>query len=441
MRSKEMPMFKYKLTERNSSIMVFLIIFLFIALTLPEGFDQRNSLGVIWIGEYSLSLADILAVVVLFFGVISILSYGSIVYSYFMKPLLVLTIILIFQAIRVINLYELRDIFKDFRPIIEWLCIIAFPQFIRSVNSKRKWVKWGIFAVVVPPALISFYTLIRYLFFGPFTTFGYLPNRIQYVNGASLLPVAMAGAYFIINPKRKYKIIFVLLSFLSFLQFILSESRGYLIGLILVYIGLFFMSYTKHKIINYVFTIVTGLAIVIVISLLIMFPKASSAINRFLTNLTVESFTSGHDLERITAMEIEFYDFLKSPILGVGLGKPYFALYGPYKGQKLTSPSDSAFIDISAKTGILGTFSFIWIFVIYWRLLRKLIKENPCKELSLIEHSFIWGSFITFPIIIMGSIFGNALWHYRTPPLAFAVNLSVVETIFYLQQYYTEEVL
>jgi hypothetical protein len=435
--SKETPRFKYRLAEGNSLIIVFLIILLFIVFTLPEGFDQRDSFGVIWIGEYSVSLADILSGVILFFGLISMLFYRSIIYSHFMKPLLILTSILIFQTIRVINLYEFRDILKDFRPIIEWLCIIAFPQFIRSVNFKRKWVRWGIFVIVVPPVLVSFYTLIRYLFFGPFTTFGYLSDRIQYVNGASLLPLAMAGAYFIINPGRKYKIIFWLISFLYFLQFILSESRSYLIGLILVYVMLFFMSCIRHKTIKYMFTTITGLVIAITMSLLIMSPKVSSAINRFSMYLNITSFTSGHDLPRIEAMKVEFYDFLRNPILGVGLGKPYLAQYGIYKGQKLTSPSDSAFIDISAKTGILGIFSFIWIFVIYWRLLKKLFKEELYRELSSIEQSFIWGSFITFPIIIMWCIFSNVLWAYRTPPLEFVVNLSVVETIFYLQRYYT----
>jgi len=429
---KKTPKFKYRLTEGNSLIIVFLIIFLFIAFTLPEGFDQRNSFGVIWIGGYSISLADILSGVILFFGLISILFYGSIIYSHFMEPLLILTGVLIFQAI--FSPYEFRDILKDFRPIIEWLCIIAFPQFIRSVNSKRKWIRWGIFVIVVSPVLVSFYTLIRYLFFSPFITFGYLPDRIQYVNGTSLLPLATAGAYFIINPGQKYKIIFILTGFLYFLQFILSESRSYLIGLILVYIMLFFMSCIRHKTIKFMFTTITGLVVAITMSLLIMSPKVSSAINRFSMYLNITSFTSGHDLPRIEAMKVEFYDFLRNPILGVGLGKPYFAQYGVYKGQKLTSPSDSVFIDISAKTGILGIFSFIWIFVIYWRLLKKLFREKLYRELSSIEQSFIWGSFITFPIVIMGCIFGNNLWAYRTPPLEFAVNLSVVETILYLQR-------
>ena len=405
---------------------------LFIALSLPEGFDQRCSFGIIWIGNYSIHPADLLSFAILFLALLSILFNKSIVRSRFSKPLMLLTVVLIVQGLRGVEFYEIRDVIKDLRSIAPWLCIFALPQLFRSVSSKERWVKWGIFIVLIPPLLVTLFSVIRFLIFGPFITFGWLPERIRYVNGDVLLVVAMSGVAVALTNKRKYTFVFGLSSLLLAFQLALSKSRTDLLCIVIVY-ALFF-SYIKHRAIFVPKFVVVLMITLIMIRLLIPY-QTGKAINRFITYSNVESFTSGHDMSRVAHMSRQFNDFLHNPIVGTGLGKPYYCLFGVYKGYKASSPSDSFFINLSAKTGIFGVGAVIWILLLYWQLLRKLSKDESCKGFSILERSFVHGLLITFPVLIIGNIVGNSLWHYRTPPLQLAVMISVIEILASLQKH------
>jgi hypothetical protein len=408
----------------------FLLVLLMISLSLPEAFDQRYSLGVIWIGGLSLLPADLVSFFILILALLTILLYGTVIKSLFAKPLLLLFCILIIQGLRTIQVYELQDIIKDLRPIFSWLTIIAFPQLFRSEKAKKYFVKYGIFIAVTSPVMVVAFTIARYIIEGPFVTFSEVAQgRIMYVNGSIGYIVAMVGFLYIFTRQRKYKVLFVILTTLYLISFIMAKSRGLILEFLLVYGSLIILSIKQRKISLDLLSLMVGTFFLMIILYLPFQQEVSMLLNRFMFTMTYKSFMTGHDLLRISNMWQQFLDFLKNPLIGVGLGKPYYGVLGPTKGKKLTSPSDSLVIDLSAKTGLMGITLFLLILLKYFKLLRSLLNS---ENLPLRERSLVWSLFITFPYLIFGCILGNGLWHFRTPPLYMALIISIVESIYHL---------
>jgi hypothetical protein len=410
----------------------FLLLLLLISLSLPEAFDQRYSFGVIWIGGFSVLPADLISYFILLSALLAILIYGTVVKSQFAKLLLLLFCILIIQGLRTIQAYELKDIIKDLRPIFSWLTIIAFPQLFRSEKAKKYFVKYGIFIAIISPVIVVVFTIARYVTEGPFVVFSEIAQgRIMYVNGSIGYIVAMVGFLYIFTRLRKYKVLFVILTILYLVSFVLAKSRGLTLEFLLVYGSLIILSINHKKIFLILPLLMAGTLFLIIILYSPFQQEVSMLLNRFMLTMSSESFTTGHDLPRASNMWQQFSDFLKNPLIGTGLGKIYYGVLGPTTGEKLTSPSDSLFIDLSAKTGILGITSFLLILIKYFKVL-KILKLKGLGKLPLCEYSFVWGLFITFPYLIFGCIFGNGLWHYRTPSLYMAFVISIVENIYLL---------
>lgn len=419
------------------------IICLFIILSLPEAFDHRFSFGMIRIGDFFISPAEIFSGFMLFFALVVVLVTGKVARSRFFFPLLLLTTILIVQGLRTIEIYDLRDILRDLRPIPAWLAIIALTQFYRTNNARKQWIKWGIYIVVIPPLLVALFTILKYLFTGPFVTFGEIAvGRMAYVNGSVTLLVAMSGVAYILTRARKYQLIFGFTTILISMLFFLSKSRGFLIEIVMLYGLLWLFSFIKHRTISYTFTIAMLIIIGFTASWAVFPHQMAQAIDRVTIHADIiEDIVPGYDDRvsgRMLHMQQQFSEFLRSPIIGTGLGRPYYALAGMHIGKRLTSPSDSLFINLATTTGIFGVGMFIWILFRYWNLLWSLRSFKFLPKLSLINKSFIYGLLITFPVLIMGSLIGNSLWHYRTPPLHMAVVISVVETMYQLVKQKTE---
>ncbi|MCL0040767.1 O-antigen ligase family protein [Thermodesulfovibrionales bacterium] len=419
---------------RRSLTLSFLIIGLFVVLSLPEAFDQRFSFGILWIGNVAISPADLLSVFILFFALATLLLTGKAVRSRFFLPLLLLTTILIIQGLRTLETYELHDILRDLRPIAPWLGIIALPQLFRSDAARKQWVKWGICIAVIPPLLVALFTILKYLFTGPFVTFGEIVGgRMTYVNGSVTLLVAMSGVAYILTRARKYQLIFGFTTILIGMLFFLSKSRGFFLEIMMLYGLLWLFSFIKHRTISYTFTVTMLIMLGFTVSWVVLPHQMAQAIDRVTMHADIiESIAYGHDAGRMLHMQQQFSDFLRYPITGTGLGRPYYALAGMHIGERLTSPSDSLFINLAATTGIFGIGVFIWILFRYWSLLWSLRSFKFLPKLSVINKSFIYGLLITFPSLIIGSLIGNALWHYRTPPLHLAVVISVVEVMYRL---------
>jgi len=411
-----------------------LLLLLLISLSLPEAFDQRYSFGVIWIGGFSVLIADLVSYFILLSALLTIFLYGTVEKSQFTEPLLLLFCILIIQGLRTIQVYELKDIIKDLRPIFSWLTIIAFPQLFRNEKTKKYFVKYGIFIAIVSPIIVVLFTIIRYLIEGTFVTFSQIAEgRIVYVNGSIGYIVAMVGFLYIFTKLRKYQVLFVILTILYLISFVLAKSRGLILEFLLVYSSLIILSIKQRKSILNLHSLIIGVSFSMIILYLLFRREVSMLLNRFMMTMTIGSLTSGHDLPRISNMWQQFSDFLQNPLIGTGLGKSYYGVLGTMEGEKLSSPSDSLVIDLSAKTGLIGIISFLLILFKYFKLL-KILKLKGLENLPLWEYSFVWSLFITFPYLIFGCIFGNGLWHFRTPPLYMAFIVSIIESIYFLFQ-------
>jgi len=420
---------------RKYGILRWVVCGLILALSMPEGFDQRFSYGVVFFGHTSLHAADLVAVALLSLALIAVLVFRSVIKTQHCFPLALLAAILLTQGIRTYGVYELRDIIRDIRPIVPLLAMIALPQIFRSPKLRERWAEWGVAVVLAPPLVVALFTILRYLIGGSFLTAGEaVTDRMLYVNSSLALLVAMSGVSAIITHTRKHYLVHFSAIALSLVLLVLSGSRGLLIDAVLVMSLLLCLALFRGRALFYGAALAVPLLVTILITGVFFTRQASFTINRMASLADVNaSIFGGHDSLRIMHMQQQFSDFLHYPLFGTGLGRPYYALGGMRVGQRLSSASDSLVIEIAAKTGAIGIGAILWVFFLHWRTLWWLRSPTHLSQLSHLHTCFVYGLLITFPSMMIGNIMGNALWHYRTAPLHMAVVMSVVESLYQMR--------
>lgn len=275
---------------------------------------------------------------------------------------------------------------------------------------------------------------------------------------ATYLSIAFIFTLFLRATYTKYRILLNICSILIFGVFILTYSRGTILGLV--------VGYLVYLLISRNWKSVKAIAISVVLSLpLVYYPvimatdymeqsKAETATeqeeekpadkdsnvtekekNEFTQRMT-ETFDKTHleksaDWGRLYILKLGFEIFKEHPIIGTGFGT-----YGDSASLTYSSPiydeykitteiySDNQYIQIITQTGILGVISFavfiIGMGVLLWKKRKEINLANPL--IAILIGGFVAGliyniwedkTFTLYFYILLGYILNRGYWNKR----------------------------
>jgi len=204
-------------------------------------------------------------------------------------------------------------------------------------------------------------------------TFGF--PRIQafsmeplYFANYLFLPICLGLAYFFGKDKQVgNRWLIIMLTIMLLINFILTVSRGAYIGFALSFLVLAVLLFKqiftwKHILMAVVTVSVVGYAVAFALS-----NGDTRATNEFVKHILVKDFKVGESVQgRLSSFEQSYSMWLRSPVLGIGLGN-----FGPaIKGYPNTTPKDgwaivnNEYLELLAETGAVGITSFVLILLV-----------------------------------------------------------------------------
>ena len=410
-----------------------LVVPLFVVFCLPEAFDQRLSVGIFWIGGVAVSPADLLSLVILVAGGLGAVASGRLAYPRTATPLLIFSLVVVGQAFHGFTVNDPREVLKDLRPIVGWLCILGIAQFVRSPERRTWWARWGMDLVLWPPVIVLV-VMFGMLGCGVLqSTFGSVSEgRVDFVNSWPIfLGTLTAGNLWFAMPRRRYYWLLLGATALLILSWWFSQSRASFAVLVAVCCILLFAALRRGCLGRLLVRIVLPAAMVLCVVVEVVPVKGMGALDRVWLYVSGSQAFKGHDEARFAMMQQVADDFERHPLGGVGLGKVYYRPPGPWItgiGDRLSSASDSLLTDLAGKTGILGVLTFLCLLMSFslqlWRIRRRMV----WTEMD-VERAFVEASLVAMPIVVFMSVFGNAWWMYRIPPLQMAVWFTTIEAV------------
>lgn len=236
--------------------------------------------------------------------------------------------------------------------IINFILIFCFGSFIPIL--------WGAFQIFSSDKLYRISSILGNInVFGAYSSFFLL----MYI---SLLPFV----------NKALKILFIMISFITFIVILNTFSRGALLGLIISLMAyLIIILSNKKNIISSIF----------IFLFLILFLFQSKYIERF-KDVKVENYTSS-EIERIGLMYSGLQLFNENMLVGVGINnfRTHFRKYFPFKmlypDQYLHYHSHNIIINIMAEQGLLGIITAIFLLI---ALIKKImyLKRKSFDKLS-----------------------------------------------------------
>lgn len=213
-----------------------------------------------------------------------------------------------------------------------------------------------------------------------------LSGSATYAGGylATLLPLVFTQAFITRNKIIKLSIFF--LCTMGILALILTLTRGAWLALAIAAVFLAFLFY-RHQLIKirYVFPIVFVLVILLIIFQGIIFLRTSEG--------AVNLINRGHLMQTALNMIKQY------PLTGIGLNtysiemEQYTSIYVPHNWIYQVH---NKYLLIWAETGILGLISFLWLLVVSFAKLLKLIRSKD-PFISILAIGLL-GSFIVLSI-------------------------------------------
>jgi hypothetical protein len=400
---------------------------------LPEAFDQRLSVGVFWIRGVAISPADVLSLVILVGGGLGAVASGRLAYTRTTIPLLIFTLVILVQAFHGFAVNEPREVLKDLRPIVGWLCILGIAQFVRTPDRKRLWARWGTGLVLWPPVVVLVLMVGMWSLGIVHSTFSSgSEGRVDFVNSWPIfLGTLTAGNLWFRAARRRNYWLFLGALVLLVVSWMFSQSRASFAILVAVVSILLFTALRRGCLGRLLVRVAVPAGVAFWLVGMVIPVEGMGALDRVWLYVSRDEAFEGHDSGRFAAMQQVADDFELHPLEGVGLGKVYYRPPGPWItgiGDRLSSASDSLLTDLAGKAGILGVLTFLWLLMAFslqlWRVRRRMVSP----QIGL-ERAFVEASLVAMPIVLFMSVFGNDWWMYRIPPLQMAVWFTTIDAL------------
>jgi O-antigen ligase len=300
---------------------------------------------------------------------------------------------------------------KDWQSIWFILNFIQLPVglYIFSSESMQKYRSF-IFSTILFFSLIEFFTAVDQFFI-----LRDAPAQGTFLIHHALLGIMMVFAAVIsiyrmmVTKKRKYKLLYGVLFFLSLYTIILSETRSILVGIaiaLVVYLIHFFKFTVKH-------IILFGMGFLLIFAL-IKFTPLDETINKTIHSTETPLSLDMSSFGRLLIWKGSVEHFIKSPIsvklIGCGPGKFWTIPFNFFVfDKKGSSGAHNNFLHAIMETGIIGFILFSLFFSITLYSLHGHSKTDPLARLFFYGTITLLGSGISQETFWMQHVFGN-LW-------------------------------
>jgi putative inorganic carbon (HCO3(-)) transporter len=176
----------------------------------------------------------------------------------------------------------------------------------------------------------------------------------------------------------------MIISFLTIICLVLGYSRGALLGFFIAF--MFIFAYYRKKAIPLIVFLIITLLFVLLTPL-----KNMYYLNIFKGHGSVSVFIRLDLWKRILAMIADY------PLLGSG-PSTYVPIIGRYSKDFYpdTSYPHNSYLHITAETGLVGLFAFIWIFATLFNTAYRKLKETKTKSEDNIELVGLLSGLIAF---------------------------------------------
>lgn len=347
----------------------------------------------------STSITVILGSIAVILSFFSILTKGNSI-KYPKLYLFFLSLFLLSVIIGSIFNYRLKSSPKIFIIYIVYIILGLMIPYI--VNSKYK-LKVSLKSIAFTSIFICIYGLYQFIYGAPMdknwidTTFGSNIIRVYSVFGNPnvfgeylILIIPIIFFLFKTTKSKTYKIIYFLTMLLAISNVFMTFSRGSLVGLI---IGILIVVLLKAR---------EYLPLLIIMGIISPFFLSDSMLKRILSIFSPKDTSTNY---RRTIYRISI-DILKDNYLtGIGLGQ-FQEVYKFYSlGIAKSFHGHNTYLMIFIELGILGFFSFLFMFISWSRLIFSTLKSKD-REIGLIAICIFAG-------IISCSIQGivDHIWH------------------------------
>lgn len=301
--------------------------------------------------------------------------------------------------------------------LIQFIIIFILYQFFYFNNDEV----FAIKGLAISGIILSLYTVYFYGI-GGFISILSEGKRIGigFINSNTLgiycAITIIVGLFFALNENKKYIYCFLILPMIIVFA---SGSRKALVCTFLGIITIYILNYDSRKSINT--KIKEGLIIffiMLVCIYVLKLPIFETIITRFTSMLNVfdasnKSKIDPSTLERIHMIKIGFEQFLKTPLIGIGIGCSGILTLNEIG---FITYLHNNYIELLATVGIIGTIIY---YNIYYHIFKSLIKMIKLRD-SL--------SIITFIIFIMQIVmdFGSVSYFSKTTYIYFLVGLLTI---------------
>ncbi len=302
-----------------------------------------------------------------------------------------------------------QDVFFDLRCFFYYLMFIPSIFILNDFNNLKK---LFIFILVLGTIKCTLDTFSS-LYFLPKTfddtTWQYLPfARLKGFNEV-VYPLTLIASlsYFYFSKTLNTRLLLVPTIFFSFTALFLSYTRGsWLAAVITISVGLFLLIYSKRlkiKISSLILTIFFVVGILTLLSAIDLIPEKfllARATSVTLNKVDISNFG------RIVEYATGFNEFLRSPILGAGLGFK-FTYFSPGIGTESTIYCHNSYLYVLTKMGIIGIVPFLLLLFSALKITPKVLNSDLGEEEIGIAFSFIMMLFV----LVVKSL---TTWHLNT---------------------------
>jgi O-antigen ligase len=343
-------------------------------------------------------------------------------------PIFLFIIVLSF-SLMISNTVQIR--YGDYIIFISY--IILYFVIINFINKKKEF-DYFVKLFFLTSFIVSLYTLIQYYGFDPYLKdLHSLTSTIGQKNWISnyigmFFPIALI--YFLLENKKRNKIIYFILLSILYVTLMICQSRGIWISICLtailaIYIIIKFKFYEifkrNRKWLSYL--LVTFLAITIIYS-------TDNPLNKSAITFPQRAMSTFDEQDpsinaRLLMWKTTFEMIKDKPILGSGIGtfkinyldyqadfiekNPYYVKYSGNAGE-----AHNEYLQIWSELGIIGLGIFLLIIFVFYKLVWEFLKKEKdnkkkimCLGLFLGINCFLIHSLFTFPLHVptLGSTF------------------------------------
>ena len=322
--------------------------------------------------------------------------------------------IILFAFLSIISAYSLEFYIYEIKKLLGVLVILVITFFLLKRNINNIWL---LYLILSAKFLIMFFFTYQS---GILTNFDFTESRLQ--SGGMVGINANTYGYFafisqfalaIIYNIRKNFILLILIVLVFFLSFYINTVTASRAGLFFTFMSTatIYLSLTFKKYNTFIFKII--LLILSIISIIPLFNlfEDYSIFKRYI------EFTSSYDDERLTIFLNGIDLILKNP-LGVGAG--HFENEMRLTDIGKYAASHNSFLLVTANYGWIALLYFIGMFVVIFKNIIKLLKEN---NLIIKKYALLFISFVS--LFLFYNFFYDMLLNMYLMLMLFLVNFHV----------------